>query len=153
MGTMIRVLIAISLLFFLSECSQKYDAKWDKNDIRGGPEEDKEYWGVVGDAPKGNGICYWQGGFWCNPGDYCDTGYTYVTETAGSANSPLAGESGAMCWLGKRYICCLKEHVKKDPLVSCHSNVGAICKPDEQLLYYISWTNWAKCCDAGTIVL
>ncbi|GMR45945.1 hypothetical protein PMAYCL1PPCAC_16140, partial [Pristionchus mayeri] len=76
-----------------------------------------------------------------------------VAQTSGSANSPFDGESGALCWLGTRYICCQSEHAKRDPLVCCHSNVGPSCKADEQLLYFIAWTNSGKCCDAGTIVL
>ncbi|GMS78388.1 hypothetical protein PENTCL1PPCAC_563, partial [Pristionchus entomophagus] len=145
-------LIAASLLFVFSECSQKWDTKWDKNVILGGPEENMGDKRVVGDAPKGNGVCYWQGGFWCNPGNYCEEGYRYVSQHKQSTYSQFAGESGALCWMGTRYLCCLEGHVKKDPLTSCREGSGPSCKGDEQLLTFASWTNANKCCDAGTIV-
>ncbi|GMR56854.1 hypothetical protein PMAYCL1PPCAC_27049, partial [Pristionchus mayeri] len=61
MGTMIRVLIATSLLFVLAECSLKYDTKWNKKAFIAGQENDLEYVGDVGEAPENKYLCYWDG--------------------------------------------------------------------------------------------
>ncbi|GMS78651.1 hypothetical protein PENTCL1PPCAC_826, partial [Pristionchus entomophagus] len=143
MGTMLRALIAASLIFAISECSMKWDAKLGKNTIADSEQLDRppHY------ASAKNAICHWEG---CDPGPYCSAG-VFIGRSQRGYNK-YAGQT-SFCWLGINYLCCNQENVKKDPGTNCKI-VDRLWAPHACDGYEIQvednggWT----CCMPGTIV-
>ncbi|GMR56822.1 hypothetical protein PMAYCL1PPCAC_27017, partial [Pristionchus mayeri] len=93
MGTLIRVLIATSLLFVIAESSLKYDTKLDKEAFIGGQENDLEYVAEVGETPENMYLCYWSGSApFCDAG-WCTKGYSTVFRSSSSATSFFAEDT------------------------------------------------------------
>ncbi|GMS88102.1 hypothetical protein PENTCL1PPCAC_10277, partial [Pristionchus entomophagus] len=143
MGIMIRALVAASLCFVLSECSLKWDAKFDKNTI-----VDSEQLNLaLQQAPANYNFCHWEG---CDPGNYCSSG-TYVGRIQGGW-SPYAGNSG-FCWLGINYLCCDPAHIHKGIEENCF-DVDRLYRPngcDGKEIAIQNNAGWL-CCNPGTIV-
>ncbi|KAF8384575.1 hypothetical protein PRIPAC_73717 [Pristionchus pacificus] len=149
-GTMLRVLFIAFLIFAISECSMKWDTKTDKDTITNVVDIVEVERIVVG--PQTNGICYWKGGWGCDPGNDCDSGYTYVGRTRQNAYNKWAGEAGGFCWFGVRYLCCENAKVHKNTKTSCVDGGGRNCDDGYELIFYASWNGSNLCCETGTIV-
>ncbi|KAF8380864.1 hypothetical protein PRIPAC_70006 [Pristionchus pacificus] len=146
---MLRVVFIASLLLVLSECSSaKWDANWE--DTVAGVPDAKDI--AMFDKKERNGICYWQGGFWCSPGNECDDGYRYVASSRQNAYNEWAGDAGAFCWFGERWLCCESDKVKKNPKTSCTHGGGQNCGAGKTLIWWASWNEENLCCEDGTIV-
>ncbi|KAF8373344.1 hypothetical protein PRIPAC_79773 [Pristionchus pacificus] len=146
---LLRVSLVTLLLFVSSECSMKWDTKQDKNMIITQVEVLEVDRIVVG--PQTNGICHWKGGWGCDPGNDCDSGYTYVGRTRQNAYNKWAGGAGGFCWFGTRYLCCENAKVHKNTRTSCKSGGGRTCDDGYEMTFYADWNGENLCCESGTI--
>ncbi|GMS92726.1 hypothetical protein PENTCL1PPCAC_14901, partial [Pristionchus entomophagus] len=122
MATMLRGLIAASIIFLLSECKDS-------------------------EQPKKDFICSWQGSAPFCVRDPCAKDHTFIADSD-DASSPFAGSSGSHCVTGLKRLCCKTAHVKKDIKENCRYRDS--CEGYQYV--FKAGGSVPFCCTSGTLV-